>query len=335
MKKKAFQKKKTINSKLTEEQAEIAKISLSNAVIQSLGFNPECSYTIQQNVYHSDLKEIPTNLFALQESVIFISDNLKNELYNCPKYIYKIENNEIIKTSKENKISNKTIRTIYHIVGKTKLGYVPFKLIITANPKRADYYRVDKIEDYETMKSLFAVQLQGKDFLILDRIDDEKSLCHDNKYFNSKKRIFESLPTNRVVYGAHKHQYDEEEMLFSFKKCIDSLESRNYKNKDFLNFKILKELDATEIKKLSYDELFSSYLFDANVSCFSNFDEDKPLSEIFEKCHKIEKKFYDQFKPNDEFERKLLKLFITNENINKMSTTKQSFYNCGFDHLIK
>lgn len=314
-KKEIFINDEMLNKIFSKETSEIskqdeikAKSALMRAVIQTVGFNPEIDYTISNEIKHKDLEPVPINLFDMPKNAIIISDKLKKELYSCPKYIYKVDDFEFIE-QKPSKKSGRSLRRIFHIIGRTKDGYVPFKLII-----RFTTSSVNKKQRIETINTSFSALLNGKEFIILDRIDNNCNQPHHNKYYSGKELCFESETKNRFIYGPHKHFYTEKGIIFTYDRCLKLAKDVKI---DLLKSKVMKQLDATPIKTQTLEEILKSYLIDANIKCFENVDKTKALGSIFNKCYSIEKTLLEQKKSNEEI------LNLTLKNIKNFESEKQ------------
>lgn len=298
-------------SKISKQDEIKARSALICAVIQTIGFNPEVDYTISNEIKHKDLEPVPINLFDLPRNAIIISDKLKKELYSCPKYVYKVDDFEFVEQQRD-KNSGRSLRRVLHIIGKTKDGYVPFTLIIriTTKPANKNYK-----QEIKTINTSFSALLKGKEFFILDRIDNNNNQPHHNRYYSGKQEmVFESGSKNRYIFGPHKHIYTEEGIIFTYDRCLKLAKNVNF---NLLKSKIMKQIDAMPVKSQTLEEILKSYLVDANIKCFENIDNKTSLGSIFNRCFLAEKALFEEKKSNEEI------LQLTFKNIKNFESQKQ------------
>lgn len=271
---------------LTPEVLEKVTNALSTATVSLLGFNPNYEYKILPNTKMADLTSVPEDILKLQETAIFIEQETAEDLLKCRKYIYKIEK-RVIKEAADNGDYVHT-QTLFHLIGKSKYGYIPSTLIITKYDWKNDTF----------FKSSYATRLKGEKFIVLQRIDTSGQ-AHINSFLDSDGKLLQSDTVKRYIPAgqAHQHKYSDVVMKYHY----NNLMSHNGGNPiQAMFYKKSMKLDASKENAIkTCDELLERNISYLNISCIRECEEDESLGDFYEYCQETEEKTLNILKNTD------------------------------------
>lgn len=233
------------------------KNAMMSAVISILNFNPENKITTNKNtcLKHIDIQKTK-DIRTLQKYTFPLGQEYYRQLKNCPKYIVKSEELQVIS---RNGTPEEQTRLL--LVGKLPSGnYATFIL----------NFIFKKDGKLQTTNSHFGVLIDGKDFFQLERYDGDKdhmNLFYDANYnevkFNSKK----------IIYKSHLHYHNERSLLTIYEGLIEE----GYKPKEIIKSYIMQRQEAIsypnfETHEIAYNKLLERYKINDKPSNFKAED---------------------------------------------------------------
>lgn len=282
--------KKKKDAKIKELSPEVlnkVKNALSAATISLLGYDPNYEYKILPSTKMSDLADVPEDILKLQETAIFLEQENADDMMKCRKYIYKIEK-RVIKEAKDNGDYVHT-QTLFHLIGKTKYGYVPSTLIITKYDWKNDTF----------FKSSFVTRLKGEKYVVLQRIDTSGQE-HENSFLNFEGKLLEPNATQRYIPAgqAHQHKYSELVMKYHYNNLMTHNTGLNPIQAMF--YKRAMKLDAQKEEPMkTCDDLLEKNISCLNISCIRECEENESLGSFYDYCQKLEAQMLDTLKKTD------------------------------------
>lgn len=279
-------KKSTKFKELTPEVLEKVTNALSTATVSLLGFDPNYEYKILPSTKMSDLPSVPEDILKLQETAIFIEQETAEDLLKCRKYIYKIEK-RVIKEAVDNGDYVHT-QTLFHLIGKSKYGYVPSTLIITKYDWKNDTF----------FKSSYATRLKGEKFITLQRIDTSGQE-HTNAFLDSDGKLLQPDTSKRYIPAgqAHQHRYSDVVMKYHYNNLMTQTGGNPIQA---MFYKKAMRLDAAKENAIkTCDDLLEKNISYLNISCIRECEENESLGDFYEYCQKLEEQTLDTLKKTD------------------------------------
>lgn len=259
-----------------KEDVEKVSLTISNAVISILGYNPVRYYSISKNMLIDNISFDTHSYFTkIQKVAIPLEEKFVDRLISCDKHLAKIQHVH----KKEGNSSTDEIRML--LIGKMDGEYIPFQL----NFKREESIVKGKKKSF--LKSSLGIILNGKDYVNCERYDPTP--VHQNLFYDGNKH-YTDLNQNRYVRGtAHLHYTNKR----AFISLFEALQNKGYDAEEILKSQIMGKQEVVPFTSFNNCEEAKNFFFKRyNIKMdFKNFsDKLAKAGEFFEQREEALKK---------------------------------------------
>ena len=231
--------------KLTpKEDVEKISLTISNAVLSILGYNPTRYYSISKNMLIDNISfDTHSYMNRIQKVSIPLEEKFVDRLIACDKHLAKIQHVH----KKEGESLTDEIRML--LIGKMDGEYIPFQL----NFKREE--TTIKGKKKSILKSSFGIVLNGKDYVNCERYDPVP--VHQNLFYDGNKH-YTDINQNKFVRGfAHLHYTNKR----AFISLFEALQNKGYDAEEILKSQIMGKQEVVPFTTFNNCEEAKNFFF--------------------------------------------------------------------------